>query len=214
MTPASVISEVRGLIQDTQTPYRYTDPVLLGYVNQTLKRMAMIRPDLFVKIGDVATDADSAIQSMPADSIRMVEIFRVKGGNALTEVNRDVFDQTYPNWANETSGSPVNFMRHIRNANKYFVYPPPAEGTILVAEYAAIPPDYALDDTVADLIDAYFPVVVDGTIYLAESIDNEHVNSGRAKLFYDSFTQALGTSLSARELTDTKPAGFKPNEVI
>lgn len=214
MTPNDVISEVRNLIQDTQTPKRYSDLVLLDFVNQTLKRMAMIRPDLFTKIADITTTANTVIQTMPSDSIRLVEIFSVKDGNSLTEVNRDVFDQTYPGWTQEAAGTPVNFMRHVRNPNQFFLYPRPASGVILVGEYAAVPTDYDVDDPIVAPIDAYFPTVVDGTVYLAESVDNEHVNSGRAKLYYDSFVQSLATSLSARELTDTKQAALPAQQVI
>jgi hypothetical protein len=49
---------------------------------------------------------------------------------------------------------------------------------------------------------------------LAESVDNEHVNSGRAKLYLDSFSQAISLSLQARALTDTDEAGFDPKQVI
>jgi hypothetical protein len=214
MTPNDVISEVRNLIQDTQTPQRYSDAVLLNFVNQTLKRMAMIRPDLFTKIADITTTANTVIQTMPSDSIRLVEIFSVKDGNSLTEVNRDVFDQTYPGWTQEAAGTPVNFMRHVRNPNQFFLYPRPTSGVILVGEYAVVPTDYDVNDPIVAPIDAYFPTVVDGTVYLAESIDNEHVNSGRAKLYYDSFVQSLATSLSARELTDTKQAALPAQQVI
>ena len=51
-------------------------------------------------------------------------------------------------------------------------------------------------------------------MFLAESIDDEHVQSGRAKLFYDSFVQQLGTSLQSRKVTDTKSAGLDRGEVI
>ena len=36
------------------------------------------------------------------------------------------------------------------------------------------------------LPDSYLPVLVDGMTWLAESIDDEHVNSQRAKMFMDS----------------------------
>jgi len=55
---------------------------------------------------------------------------------------------------------------------------------------------------------------VDGTVYLAESVDNEHVNSGRAKLFYDSFTQTLGVGLQSRQITDTEEGGLDPRQVV
>lgn len=213
MTPAEIIAEVRKLVNDTRSPQRYSDADMLGFVNQTLKRMAMFRPDLFLQIGDVSTTPNTTIQSMPADSIRLVEIFGIKDGNAITEADRDTFDQTYPGWRVEAAGQPVNFMRHVRNPNVYFLYPRPEAGVTLLAEYAKVPTDYALNDPIAAPIDAYFPTIVDGTVYLVESVDDEHVNSGRAKLFLDSFTQSLGVSLQSRELTDSDDAGLDPRKV-
>jgi hypothetical protein len=214
VTPNEVITEVRRLIQDTKTPYRYSDVVLQGFVNQTLKRMVVLRPDLFSVIGDIATTANTVLQSTPADSVRLVEIFQVKNGDAITEVSRDMFDQTYPNWVNETAGTPVNFMRHVRNPNKFFVYPRPTSSIILVGEYAQTPANYGLNDTILLLPDAYFPTVVDGTVFVAESIDNEHVNSGRAKLFQDTFVQSLSVGLTTRIVTDTEAGGLDPKQVI
>jgi hypothetical protein len=105
-------------------------------------------------------------------------------------------------------------MRHVRNPNRFFVYPAPVAGTVLVGEYAQTPPDYTLDQEVTFPTDAYFPVVVDGTVFLAESIDNEHVNSNRAKLFQDAFVQALGVGLQSRTVTDTEEGGLDPRQVI
>jgi hypothetical protein len=214
MTPNEVITEVRRLIQDTKTPFRYSDTVLLGFVNQTLKRMVMLRPDLFAVIADFPTTANTVLQSCPADSTRLIEIFQVKNSISVTEVNRATLDRTEPNWQNEDAGEPVNFMRHVRNPNRFFVYPRPTAGVVLVGEYAQTPPDYTIDQEITFPTDAYFPVVVDGAVFLAESIDNEHVNSGRAKLFQDSFVQGLGVSLQSRTITDTEAGGQDPRQVI
>jgi hypothetical protein len=214
MTPADIIAEARVLIQDSRTPYRYSDTVLLGFVNQTLRRMSILRPDLFLVIGDIPTTANTVIQSCPSDSLRLVEIFQIKNGDAVTEVNREVLDQMSPGWVNEAAGTPLNFMRHVRNPNKFFLYPRPATGVILVGEYAQVPPAYTLNQTVAALPDAYLPVAADGVVFLAESVDNEHVNSGRAKLFQDSFNQTLAAGLQTRTITDTEDAGLNPRQVI
>ena len=50
MTPSEVIQEVRRLSLDVRQPVRYSDAELLGYVNQTIKRIAVLRPDLFTTI--------------------------------------------------------------------------------------------------------------------------------------------------------------------
>jgi hypothetical protein len=214
MTPAEVITEVRRLVQDQLVPYRYSDTVLLGYVNQSLQRMAILRPDLFTDIVDIATTAGAAVQSLPAEAIRLVDIFQVKNGNAITEVDRETMNRNYPGWMNEASGTPVNFMRHVKNPDRYFLYPRPAAGVVLVGEYAKSPIDYTLNASIDVISDTYFPVLVDGVVYLAESIDDEHVQSGRAKLFYDSFVGQLGAGLQSRKITDTKQAGMDKGEVI
>jgi hypothetical protein len=211
MTPNEVITEVRRLIQDTRTPFRYSDTVLLGFVNQTIKRMVILRPDLFTIIADVPTVAGTVLQTLPSDSVRLVEIFSVKNGEAVVEVSREVIDQTTPDWISVAPDVPVNFMRHPRNPNRFFVYPRPRSGVELVAEYVQSPSTYDLTDPI-DLPDGYFSVLVDGTVFLAESVDNEHVSSGRAKMFQESFVQQLGVALQSRSLTDTENGSGRPTQ--
>ena len=214
MTPADIIASARVIIQDTLVPYRNSDADMLNYVNQTLKRMAVLRPDLFAEVGEVDTVAGSVIQSLPDGAIRLIDVFYVKDGEAVTEADRESLSRSYPGWVTESAGTPVNFMRHIKNGEKYFLYPRPSEGVVLVAEYAMSPSAYSMDESISQPPAAFLPVAVDGVVYLAESLDAEHVNSGRAKLFLDSFTQSLTVSLQARTVTDTKAAGLKPNRSV
>ena len=208
-----VITETRRILQDTNSPQRYSDAVLLGFANQALKRIAVLRPDLFAFISTMTCTQDSVIQSSPSDSIRIIEVYSVVGGNAIIETNREALDQAYPTWMNDPAGAAVNFMRHVRNANKFFIYPKAPANQVLNIEYAQTPPDYTADQTVALLPDAYFPVVVDATVFLAESVDNEHVNSNRAQLFQQSYTQALGVATQARTITDTERGGQSEEDV-
>lgn len=214
MTPNDVITEARRLLQDTRASYRNSDAVMLGWVNMTLKTTAILRPDLFGVIGDIATTPNNFVQTMPAGSIRLMDIFQVKGGDAVVEVNRASLDLSNPGWMSEPAGTPVNFMRHVSSPNQYFLYPRPATGIVLVGQYAQTPPTYTQNQTIALIPDAFFPTLVDGVVFLAESIDDEHVNSNRAKLFQDKFTQSLGASLTNRVLTDTKSAGMEPKQVV
>ena len=208
MTPSLVITEVRRLIQDENAPVRYSDATLLGFVNQTLKRMAMLRPDLFTTVADIPTVSGQVYQAIPAAGSRLVEIFGVSGGDAIEEVNRDEFDRAYPAWQSDAAGVPTKYMRHTRNPKGFFLYPRPQAGVQLLAEYVVSPPDYTLLQAIITPADEYFSTIVDGTVFLAESVDNEHVSSGRAKLFYDSFVQSLGVSGQAREITDTERGGI------
>lgn len=217
MTPLDIIGQVRIMLQDNSTEpslQRYTDATLLGFVNQTLKRIAVLRPDLFAYIGEIPCTAGSVLQSMPSESLRVMEIFQVKNGEGVRETNREILDQTYPAWVGEIAGPCVSWMRHVRNANKFFIYPKSPEGQVLIGEYSQGPKDYGLVETIELLPEAYLPVVVDGTLFLAESIDNEHVNSNRAQLFQQAFFQSLGASIQSRAITDTENAGLQDKEVV
>lgn len=214
MKLSSVITEVRRIVQDVNAPQRYSDTMLLGFANQTLKRMAVLRPDLFAYIGEIPTVTGQVLQSAPSDSLRIMEIFQVKNGNGVIEVNRESLDQTYPQWMNDDQGPCVNWMRHTRNNNKFFIYPKAPAGQVLIAEYAQTPKAYTADEDVELLPDAFFPIVVDGTVFLTESVDNEHVNSNRAQLFQQTFTQALGVNAQSRTITDTEEAGLAKDQVI
>lgn len=67
-TYATLLTEAREILQDTQEPYRYSDDLLINKLNRGLQAMARIRPDAFwdtfsvtdvvvpeVAIGDINT---------------------------------------------------------------------------------------------------------------------------------------------------------------
>ncbi len=208
-----IIAAARELLQDTLVPYRYSDAFLLDKANQALRRIALFRPDLFAYVGTFLCTAGEVLQSAPADSFRVIEVFSIVGGGGVVEADRVVLDQTVPGWVSETAGPAVNWMRHVRNPNKFFIYPPAPAAQTLNIEYAQSPPTYDGTTAVTLLSDAYTPIVIDGVVWLTESIDNENVNNGRAKMFQTSFTQSLGVTAAARPVTDTETAGQDPNKV-
>lgn len=211
MKASDIITECRRLLNDTVTPYRYSDTMLLGYVNQVLKRTVVLRPDLFGEVGEITVTADTPIQSLPTGAHRLIDLFQVKNGDALVETDRETMSRNHPGWMSEASGTPVNFMRHPRNPTQFFLYPKPANGTVLIGEYAKTPDDVLISDDILQPPNSFFGALVDGVMFLTTSIDDEHINSGRTKVFLDSYTQQLGVSLENRALSDTKQAGLKPS---
>lgn len=213
MTPQDVIDDVRILINDTTATYRYSDPALLKFVNEAVGRVALLRPDLFSTFGTVDCTAGAVIQSAPAGSFRLMEVMRIQNGAAVVESNRETMDQNLPSWPSDTAAAASVWMRHPRDPNKFFIYPKAPAAQVLEVEYAVSPADAALGDTLS-LPDVYLPVLVDCVVFLSQSIDNEHVNSGRAKLFYDSFTQALGAGGQSRLATDTESGGLPEEATV
>ena len=57
---------------------------------------------------------------------------------------------------NDTAGPAVNFMRHVRNPNKFFIYPKAPVNQILIGEYSKTPAVYTGTQTVALLTGCLF----------------------------------------------------------
>ncbi len=208
-----IITTVRRLVQDETTAYRYSDAFLLDLCNQGLKRIQLIRPDLFSYVSTVACTQGEVIQSAPSDSLRIIEVYSIVGGTGLVEADREVLDQTIPTWPNDAEAAAINWMRHVRNPNKFFIYPQAPSGQSLDIEYSQVPTTYDGTTTVTLLPDAYIPALVDVVVFLAESIDNEHVTNGRAKMYKDLFLAELGATTASLPVTDTESAGQDPLKV-
>lgn len=214
-TTTDVIDEVREAVQDTHSDAayrRYSDAFLLRKVNQALKRLALLRPDLFTEVGTI-TCVTGSLQTAPANSIRLMDVLSASDGRAVKEVNQEVLDLMTPAWGAGAPGVAQDWMRYVKDPNRFYVYPPATTAETLTLLYAAAPTTYALA-AVVTLQDAYMPAVVDCTAFLVESIDAENAESGRGKMFYDSFKELIGGSLQARKLTDVGDAGLDPKEVI
>lgn len=217
MTPNDIIVDVRRIAQDNgllRTSNTYSAAALLAFTNQILRQTAILRPDLFTLMTDISTTPNVVEQSMPSDSIRLVNIFAVKDSNAVLEVSREAMDQSTPSWRTEAAGSPVNYMRHVRNPNRYFLYPKPISGVVLTGEYAQSPPTYTLSQTIALLPDAFQPAMVAGVLMLVSGIENPTTDSARFKQFQEVYSQTLGVNLQSRTVTDTKASGLDPKQVI
>lgn len=215
MTPADVITHVKRLLQDNQllrTSPTYYEATLLGFVNQTLKRMMMLRPDLFTVINDIPTVSGVALQSLPSGAVRLVDIYQVKNSTAIEEVDRDRMNRTDRNWTTVAAGTPSKYMRHPRNPTKFFLYPRPSANVVLTGEYVKSPMTYTTTvQTILELADSYLPVVVDGVMYLAEAIDalNESKpESAKARMYLRAFNAALVVSADTRIITDREDAGI------
>jgi hypothetical protein len=167
-----------------------------------LKRVALVRPDLFTTIGTINMVA-GVLQTVPNYG-RIVEVYGVTGGGAVVEANRETMDRLSPTWRSvAASATPVNWMRHSRNPSKFFIYPQSNGTGSLDAEYTAAPSTYALTDTIL-LGEMYQPAVVDMTVAEVEWADDENVLNQRAEAFYKRAKDALLLDMQERAVVDTE----------
>jgi len=211
-TVAEVLQDARELVQDTSTPYRYDDAFMVRKFNQVIRKAVIMRPDLFTQVTTIACSA-GAMQVCPTDSVRIMDVLTSSTGEAVKEINQEVLDMMVPGWELTGAGPTKNWMRYPRDPNRFYVYPAATASLALEILYTKCPVMLTASDVVP-IQDAYYPFVVDGLAGVLESIDAEHVESGRSKMFQDSFTAGLSAGLQARRITDTETAAGPANEVV
>lgn len=210
MTPQTVITEVRNLIKDDDAvSYRNTDDDLVLMVNRALKRIALARPDLFTSIGTI-TLISGTVQTVPNRG-RIIEVFGITGGGAITEARREAMDRLTPTWRSASqvaAASILNWMRHSRNPSTFFVYPPSNGTGSLDAEYTVAPDDYTLSETI-ELGSVYQPAVVDMTAAEVEWADDENVVNQRADAFFKRAMSLLSADTQNKSVMDKEGGGVE-----
>lgn len=210
MTPQGVIQQARVLLNDTRSPYRYSDADMLRFYNDIVYRMLVLRPDIFARSVDLALDSADIGKyrqglTLASAVYTLLDVDVAWDGQdervAMEEVSFEEFTRAKRLWVNDTPGLPTKYARDPNSKTVFYVNPPPKAGTIITLVFAEYPK--SIDTTnwneTLNVLDkhiprAHAPALVDGIVFLAQSVDDEHINSGRAKLFYDSFINLLGVS--------------------
>src|SRR5574343_883740 len=204
-----VIDGARSILNDKEQPYGYSTEDLVGYLNDALAQMLLLRPDIFEVIGTF-TCVEGHMQQLPATSKRIMEVLGVNGGAAITEVPRETLDMFSPNWRTETPGTPVNWARHPRSDRTFFLYPPAAAGTELDIQHSVPVPRITEDDLDDDMAvsPSYLPALVDYVAGRAEMRNDEHANDQRAVQLIGEFRAALGVDQASKGPADREDAGI------
>jgi len=235
-----VVDEVRRIIQDKAggPVQRLSDNDMLGFVNQSLRRIAVLRPDLFAElVNNHPAVPGTRLQSIPdgttpagddnpknPSGFRLIDLYSCRVVNdagenivecPLTEADQETFRRFIQVGAGNVSvvqvnARPRNFFRDLRVYKNFHLDAPPDEGAMFTLSYAKNPEKHEdINGMITDLEPAFMPVVVDATVFVAASMDDESVNSRRAEFFYRSFTEMLGVSLDSRPLTDVPYGGVR-----
>jgi len=212
VTPQDILTLVRRVIKDDDAvAYRNNDEAIRTAIVRALRRIAIIRPDLFTTVAPLATTPGETLQSVPNYG-RIMEVFRVEGGRAVLEVTREIMDQLIPDWPTHAAGPCENWMRHNRDPSRFFIYPMAPAVQNLVAQYAVAPGDLALSDPIP-VSDVYAPVIVDCTVAEIEWADDEHMLNQRGDAFYARVSQTLMASNQSKQQTDLEESGGDPKVV-
>lgn len=193
MTPSEILTDARYILNDTDaTSPRQSDTELLEYVNDGLKEVLILRPELFSTIGDLVCTQGTVEQQITfVDAVALVEVLCIHNGAALTPFDMRAMDAFSPTWRAATPAAASQWTKKEGDPLRFFLnVPAPASQTVDV-RYIRNPSEYALGAEISDLPDAYKPALVDYVVHRAEAKDDEHVLSGRSEQFYQSFVSKI-----------------------
>lgn len=189
---SSAITIARGVLNDTETPYRYSTEDLIEYGNGCIRALPGIKPEWLYTEGEVSCVQGQALQSVSYDDAHsLADVLRIKGGAAVLPCAKKALDAFSPSWEAGTPGAAKNWMPSGNDPVRFYVSPPAPANQVLIVFYVRIPGPYTSDE------DTGLPItiteaVADYIVGMAESRDDEHVNAARATQFLNQFAARLG----------------------
>lgn len=194
MTPASIISDARYILNDTRSAaYRQTDTELLQYVNDGLKECVILRPELFSIVQPITCQIGVCEQSIAfAQATVLLEVLCITGGTALLPFDFDTMNAVNPGWRTDTAGAAKQWCKHANDPLRFYVYPAaPATPQVLDVRYVRNSPEYGLTDLISAVPSTYASALTDYVVYRASSKDDEFQDNGRSTAFYQSFVSKM-----------------------
>lgn len=186
-----IVSEARGLLQDSVVPYRYSDADLVQYGNDALDLIRDARPWLFYELR-THTCVAGPRQALSADgSAGIVDVLEVQNGASITKVDRDALDSALPSWKTKTKAAAARNWMDV-NASKYdfWLYPPALAGQNLVVQHIAVN-RYALGTNLDSKLDGFTSLVCDYMVGIAEARESEDAAAQREQMFISMFVAKL-----------------------
>ena len=121
----SVLSTATTTLQD-ETFVHWTQPELLGYLNDGARALVTLRPDVNTVMAPVVPVAGPR-QQLPNEAVTFVDIIGNTSGKQrqITRVDFATLSATMRDWQSEPqSATALHFMYDQRDPRTYYLYPP------------------------------------------------------------------------------------------
>lgn len=186
LTADQVIGKARYILQDEDIgAYRWSNPELLGWLNDAVNTVLSVIPSLFHVTVQHTCIAGYRQTIESSRAVSLTEIIGIPAADA------SVLSSFMPGWQSATAGSIDNWMRIAGDPLGFYVYPPSNAGQVLQALIVQSPAP--LDD-VTDIIqipENYEPALIDYLVAMAQAKDDESVDMTRMQAFQQTFTARI-----------------------
>lgn len=213
-----LIDKAEEILQDT-TNVKWSQQSLLDYVNDAQREIVLIRPDANTS-NEEFTLAQSAKQTLPADALRLLSLYKNASPTTKTiqNIQKKVLDDTVSDWYGTTGNFVEYYVYDERDPKHFYVYPHPSGGghkADIVFSFAPDKiniPNFSTSTTVIGLDDIYANAIFDYMLYRAYQKDTESASDlNRATLFLQSFQNSMGIKSQADTASSPKPS--TPTEI-
>lgn len=178
---SDIVARVRHVIQDESPPYRTTDAELIRWLNDALKTLATLVPQLFIVSGSHTCVAGSR---QTLENTRAMALFDVLG---VPEADLAALTLFSPGWQNAAPGAIQNWLRPVSEPLSFYTYPPSTAGQALPIMFVQSPAEITALNATVPVPESYEPALVGYIVGMAESKNDESVDMNRAQTFMADF---------------------------
>lgn len=145
------------------------------------------------------TLVEGALQVPTGNVIQILDVIRVVGGRPIERTSRRQLDSWEPDWYQEEPTSDlIHFTYDERRPTQFYIYPPAKAGTVVEALVVRLPDPFD-ENTNIPLGSQYLDPLVSYMVHRAIAKDTDYADSQLAVMFYQQFSQALGTSNESQQ---------------
>lgn len=189
VTGTQIAAKARIPLNDS-TGVRWTDSMILGWINDGRKEMAAIRPQTFGLLTDLShTLVGGARQRLSSTTAYKLASVDSHNNIAIHPTERVYLDRFRPGWRGESGAQIQNAFLDETDPLAFWVYPP-ATGSVKVHAYVAPVPLTALGETALEL-DQYEPSLLNYVLSKAYLIDDEPGAAERSVAHFQLFKDSL-----------------------
>lgn len=210
-TVSQVVTEVRRIIHDEGSPFRWSDQEIFAYINAGNRQTVALIPDA----NTIETIADTltsrvARQSLPTGGIKFIRVSRNYADDTVTPqgvlryVEKDSLDTFEPTWEYiSAKADGANYFEHFchdpSEPTVYYLYPAPAADNKQIAlVYSAIPAIMTSAASTLPLGDQYFNAIVQYTVYRCLTKEaRETIPSAFRQELWQNYLMTLGLQSEA-----------------